>query len=161
MKKLLYVCLIFGCVALALCGCQNDSGNKNEEFVFKCKDVVITPNDEAEGIIEKLGKYISYDESNSCAFEGLDKVYKYSGFEIQTYPVKNKDYIYSITFLNDMVSTVEGVSIGASREKVIEIYGDKYESIGDNISYTLGKTSLQFIFRDGKVTSIKYFAIVQ
>ena len=59
-----------------------------------------------------------------------------------------------------MVSTPEGISIGSTREKVIETYGDGYEAVGENISYKSEKTCLQFIFRDGKVTSVKYLALV-
>lgn len=159
MKKLLSMILVCGCVALALCGCKNDSED-NKGFRFESNGVVIIPNDEADGIIDKLGKYVSYDESASCAFEGLDKIYRYNGFEVQTYPDKGKDYIYSVTFLSDMVSTPEGISIGSTREKVIETYGDGYEAVGENISYKSEKTCLQFIFRDGKVTSVKYLALV-
>jgi hypothetical protein len=61
-----------------------------------------------------------------------------------------------ITLTNDMVKTPEGISIGDSKSAVIAAYGDGYEAIGENLQYSADNCTLQFIFRDGKVSSIKY-----
>ena len=110
---------------------ENQSQNQNQEseaedaasesykgYAFISKDVVIEMDEEAAPIIEALGEPLSYFEAASCAFEGLDKIYTYSGFEINTYPGKDKDYISSVILKDDSVTTVEGVAIGDSKEKL-------------------------------------------
>ena len=54
-----------------------------------------------------LGEPMHYFEAPSCAFEGMDKIYSYSGFEFTTYTKDNVDYIASIVFLDDTVTTRE------------------------------------------------------
>lgn len=62
-------------------------------------------NEKAAPILEKLGEPMEYFEAESCAFEGLDKIYTYSGFELHTYEMKGTDYVASVMFLDDSVST--------------------------------------------------------
>ena len=87
-------------------------------------------------------------------------MYTYSGFEIKTYTEAGKDYIYMIVLTNDLVQTPEGISIGASKTEVIAKYGESYTSVGENLQYEAENCTLQFIFRDGKISSIKYTAKV-
>ena len=51
---------------------------------------------EMKPIADKLGKPTKYFESQSCAFQGLDKVYTYGGVIIRTYPENDVDYVLSI-----------------------------------------------------------------
>ena len=161
MKRVIALMLVLALTAIFLPSCSDKNDTSDTDFSFKSGDVVITPNSDAGPVIEALGDYVSYDESASCAFEGLDKVYKYNGFEILTYPKDSKDYIYTVTLLNDLVSTPEGVSVGMSRNKVIEVYGENYTSQGEGIYYSSENSQLQFIFRDGNVSSIKYQAVLK
>ena len=46
---------------------------------------------DASKVVDELGEADDYFESESCAFEGLDKVYTYPGFKLNTYPVDDKD----------------------------------------------------------------------
>ena len=66
-------------------GEEQDSEGVNG-FVFISGDVQIVIDAEAEPIVEALGEPKSYFEAASCAFEGLDKIYTYGGFEVNTYP---------------------------------------------------------------------------
>ncbi len=152
--------LIFALIALTsislFCACDGPQIDGKLNYSFFTGEIEIFPGDEVTVILENLGAPLSYDESPSCAFEGLDKVYRYSGFEIQTYPEGDKDYVYMITLTNDLVETLEGVSIGDEKADVIAKYGEDYTSVGENIQYKANNCTLQFIFRDGKVSSIKY-----
>ena len=58
-------------------GTNNQTENKkeNNSFVFKLKGVDVQINAEMSPIYEKLGKEDADFESNSCAFQGLDKTY--------------------------------------------------------------------------------------
>ena len=125
-------------------------------YVFTYHDVVIEINAEAEQVLEQLGEANSYFEAASCAFNGLDKMYTYSSFELDTYPVDDKDYVSMILFKDDSITTAEGVSIGDSMEKIVEIYGgDPVKGNGMSV-YEKEGMKLCFIIEDGNVSSIEY-----
>ena len=151
-------------VILLLTGCAGDEiysvGGKDGsgEYYFRNNGITYRLNDEYNQ--EKHGKSIGYSEILSCAFEGLDKIYKYDHFEVTTYPNGTKDYIYSIYFLDVNVKTLEGLSISDSYQKMIEKYGEKYVKKDDEYIYTLGKTTLHFIVKNDIIESIEYLYVV-
>lgn len=110
----------------------------------------------SKSVIEALGEPVSFYEAVSCAFEGLDKIYTYPNFQIETYPLNNDDYISTISLKDDSVSTKEGVVIGASREDVIEKYGNPSSEVNGKITYEKDNMLLNFIIRDNSVALIEY-----
>ena len=54
-------------------------------YVFSHNGVDFTVDMEVADVIAALGEPTSYYEVPSCAFEGLEKIYDYSSFEITTY----------------------------------------------------------------------------
>ncbi|HBG77138.1 MAG TPA: hypothetical protein DDW86_09305, partial [Clostridiales bacterium] len=64
-----------------------------EGYSYEYNGIKIPMNVDAAPIVKKLGKPANYFEAASCAFQGLDKVYTYSNFEIGTYPKGDKDFI--------------------------------------------------------------------
>ena len=91
MKKVLIlgmICLLF------LVGCGQESAKTEEKYSFSYNNM-----DFVLGEIftrEKFGTEAEYSEVASCAFEGLDKTFKYEHYEITTYPDGEDDRIYSI-----------------------------------------------------------------
>lgn len=139
---------------------QDGGGTEKEKdykgYVFIYHDAVIEINAEAAPILKKLGKSNSYFEAASCAFNGLDKMYTYNSFELDTYPVDDKDYVSMILFKDDSISTAEGVGIGDPAEKVTEIYGgDLIKGNGMSV-YEKDGMKLCFIVEEGNVSSIEY-----
>lgn len=115
---------------------------------------------DAASVIEGLGKPDSYFEAPSCAFQGIDKMYTYSHFEIDTYPDGDKDKISMILFLDDLVSTSEGICIGMSKEDMEKAYGTDYEVSNGFYRYTKDNMKLSFIIKNGEITSIEYDSLV-
>jgi len=147
-------------------GNTSSSGNvganaqSEDGFIFESDGTKVVMNAEAADIIKALGEEKDYFEAESCAFKGIDKTYTYSGFRLYTYPVDEVDYVLSVDFMDDSVSTTEGISIGNTKEKVIEVYGEDYEKSGSGIVYTKGKSQLKFILDDSDgVSSIEYLAV--
>lgn len=132
-----------------------------EGFGFEVNGVSIPMNVDAAPIVEALGEPVEYFEAASCAFQGLDKIYTYNGFEINTYPSEDKDFIASVYFLDDSVTTDKGIYLGASIDDVIAAYGEEYEGVEGEYTYTLGETTLSFIIEEDSVASITYSAIVE
>ena len=129
-------------------------------FVFTYNGTDITMNAPAADIVAALGEPKSYTEEASCAFEGLDKTYYYGSFYLQTYPMEDVDYVYSMWLVDDSVSTPEGIYIGAPEAQVESAYGaDSYNGTNAYI-VTKGDSKLTVIIENGVVSSIQYDAIV-
>lgn len=125
-------------------------------YVFRSGDVVMEMDAEAAPVLEKLGEPNSYFEAPSCAFEGVDKMYTYGSFELDTYPTGDKDFISAVIFKDDSITTPEGIGIGDSREKLTEAYGGEgTEELGMTV-YRKDDMKLCFIFQDDKIASIEY-----
>lgn len=133
------------------------AGGKGYVFVYKGTNIEVDA--DAAPIVTALGEPASYFEAASCAFEGLDKIYTYNGFELNTYPSGDNDYISAIVFKDDSVSTAEGVCIGDTLEKVQQAYGEGAEENG-MLVYAKDGMKLCLILKDGSVASIEYRSTV-
>lgn len=170
MKKILMTLIsLFMAFAIVGCGGKKDSSSASsqantkkqttDEYVFTYNDVTIAMNQDTSEFLDKIGKEQDYFEAKSCAFEGKDKTYVYSSFQLKTYPTGDKDYVNSIVLNDDTVSTTEGVSIGEDRQKIEEVYGKDYSEEGAGIVYSKGKSKLQFILEGDTITAISYVAV--
>lgn len=143
----------------------NESGDADntaavyDGFTFVYKGTEIQLNAEAAPIITALGESDSYFESESCAFQGLDKVYTYGSVVISTYPESEVDYINIIELKDDTVETAEGVYIGSTMEDVTNAYGTPAKETDTSYIYVKGSSQLSFIFEGDAVSSIVYTAI--
>lgn len=141
-------------------GAQGSNGavsGKGYVFIYNGTSVEIDA--DAAPVVNTLGEPLSYFEAASCAFEGLDKIYTYSGFELNTYPVGDKDHISAIVFRDDSVSTAEGVCIGDSLEKVQQAYGTDGVEENGMLVYEKDGMKLCFILKED-VVSIEYRSTV-
>ncbi|MCR5804867.1 MAG: hypothetical protein K6G47_11455 [Clostridia bacterium] len=109
-------------------------------------------------VSDALGEPVSYFEAESCAFQGMDKVYTYADFVIRTFPDGDVEKICSIELKDDIVTTPEGVYIGMTADDVKSAYSSYTISGDENSSMTIvdGGTKLFFVFKDGTVDSITY-----
>lgn len=157
MKKIL-IYLLLAVMAFSFVACQSNNPPAEEKtvYTFTSGTTKIAIDDDVAPILTALGAWRDYAESGSCAFEGLDKVYTYAGFEIQTYPMNDKDFVYVIVLCDDTVATEEGVRIGDTKETVTKVYGTPDEETVKAITYYQKGMYLQFQLRDGVVTSIQY-----
>ena len=174
MKKIFALILALTMVfALAACGGEtapettapaaNAAPGKTDpnSWKYTVRGVDVLMNAEAAPVLEALGEPVSFTEEASCAFTGLDKTYNYGGFFLQTYPIGEQDYIYSVWLMDDSSTTPEGIYIGATQAEVEAAYGaDSFN--GSNAYILKGTTStLTIILTDGVVSSIQYDAVVE
>lgn len=152
------VCLM---ICLAGCNSMNQRQDTPEGYGFTYNGISIALNTEAAPVIDALGEPKNYTEETSCAFDGLDKTYYYGAFYLSTFPMDGKDYVYSLWFADDSVSTEEGIRIGNTRAEVEAIYGA--EQFNGSGAYVMIKhnTKLTIILDAGVVTSIQYEVIIQ
>ena len=136
-------------------GGQSGQGSDNAGYAFSFNGTVVEIDADVAPVLEALGSDYTYFEAASCAFEGLDKMYTYSSFEIDTYPSGDKDCVSAIILKDDSVSTAEGISIGDSKNKLEQTYGSGSEEC-NMIKYEKGGMQLLFIIQDDVITSIEY-----
>lgn len=168
------------CAALVACGGgnnssqQNSTGNNGQNtsdsgegdttaetaFVFQSNGVDIAMNAPADDVVEALGEPISTFEAPSCAFQGTDWTYTYDGFQVNTYPLDDVNYISSVVLTSDAVSTPEGLEIGGTLENMVAAYGEDYTEEYGQYTYTRGDSQLSVLIEDGAITSIEYLAVL-
>ena len=151
--------MILSLGSLAACsgsgdGSGNGGGSSSEPgFTYTNGSVTIEMNSDAAAVVEKLGEPLDYFESESCAFEGLDKVY--------TYPEEDKDYVLSVVFMDDTVETEEGIAIGSTKDQVTEAYGDPAEESDTSLVYEKGDTEMTIGFDGDSVSSLAISAVTE
>lgn len=176
MKRNLLCLLLALCLAVLTTACGGGSGSQNtpngqsqdasaqsggaEEdggyvFLAGAEGYAVSVNADMSQVLAALGEPQSYFEAASCAFEGLDKTYTYSGFVITTRPEKDRDLINSILLTDDSVTTPEGIYIGSTAEDVVAAYGEGSRT-ETSLSYTEGAYALSFILENDAVISIEY-----
>ncbi len=139
----------------------SDASGKVEGFSFDYNGTVIPMNVDAAPIVKALGEPTDYFEAASCAFQGLDKQFYYSGFELGTYPKGEKDFVSYVNLQDDTVATDQGIYLGSTLEDLLAAYGKDYTQEGTSYVYKKGGTKLVFIVEEDTVIQITYGAIVE
>ncbi len=138
----------------------SSQGTQSKGYVFIYNGVTVSVDGNMAPVLEALGEPVNYYEAASCAFEGLDKVYTYGSFVIETYPQGDKDLISVIRLTDDAVSTPENIYIGCTRDDVTRVYGTEYTEQGSMLVYTKDGMKLSVMIENDVVTSIQYFSTV-
>ena len=154
MKKGIALMLMLALLCM-LCACDGGEDIK-KSYTVTLNDVKVKIDAEADSVLSALGEWTNYDESPSCAFEGLDKIYGYGAFDVLTYPLNGKDYIYGVYLNDDSFTTEEGIAVGAAREDVVQAYGDATSQSDSYLRYEGEGMTLTFLLKDGCVTNIQY-----
>lgn len=142
----------------------NDSNGNNvsasvehKGYTFTWDGLTFGIDEPSDEIIDHLGEPIGYYEAPSCAFEGLDKIYTYNSFVVETYTDEEKiTRISAISLKDDTITTDENIMIGSSKEAVVDAYGEPKTKEDVRYIYEKDNMRLTFIFRDGGVALIEY-----
>ena len=166
MKKIISLCLCLMFIFVFVgCGgdtAKTDNGGKTEAVhSFTYNGTKVEMSVDATDILAKLGEPKSKTEEASCAFEGMDRTYFYGSLYVTTYPNGDKENIYGAWFVDDSVTTDEGIYIGATKAEVENAYGaDTFDGSSAYV-ITKGASKLTIIVEDDVVTGITYDAIVE
>jgi len=137
-----------------------DTAPEEDSWYFEKDGVKVFMNVPAEPVIQALGEYRNSYEAPSCAFDGMDVVYTYPGYEILSYEQEGEAAISGVVLRDDTVETAEGISIGSDAAAVEEVYG-KLEEGATNLRVTKGNCELLIILTEGSVSSIQYIALAE
>ena len=134
-----------------------DQGKQKEEkgaFSFVYKEVALIPGEIFEQSV--LGEASGFSERETCAFGEKARIYNYEMFELETYVEGDKEYIYSIYFIDPNLPTTEGLCLGDTADDMKALYGEDYEMEGSSYNYTGGDTMLAIITQNDVVVGIEY-----
>lgn len=152
----------------SVAGSSNDAATTNmnpqvEEigYAFSIGNIDVVVDADVSDIVSKLGDADSYYEAPSCAFNGIEKIYSYSGFDICTYEDGDTDRIASVILKNDLVNTKEGICIGDDVSAVETAYGEPTAKADNSILYVKNGGSLLFIIVDDRIVQIEYNTLVK
>lgn len=148
-------------VTLLLCGCGKSTDNNDKggnAATVKLGDVSLTVG-AAFTAQQKdaLGEPVSTEEAPSCHFDGMDTVYTYTGYSLQTYRQDDADILCVITIEDAAYPTDKGIKVGDTATAVTEAYGEAAEQTKYYVVYDLTEeVSLTFQLKDDAVTTILY-----
>jgi len=131
-------------------------------FALLFNDFLIEMNQEITYVLSALGEPLDVLEVPSCAFDGMDRVFRYPGVQIHTYPVGDDDLIHTISIRDDSIPTTEGrLFLGSNLQAMFDAYGDEYVHETGMYTFTRGQTTLQFFIDDGIIRDITYGFIIE
>lgn len=135
----------------------SDTASTPSGFIFTpFGKIQLYMHEEASAVLEVLGEPFTFLEAPSCAFQGTDRIYGYGSYEITTYEKDGKEYIYDIYFLDDSVTTDEGVYLGGTRADMEAAYGTGYIEESDSFTYIKDGMTLQFLIENDGIIMIRY-----
>ena len=138
---------------------ESQTAQNSTTYVFEYQGVKLQPGAafDASALPEATSTYTV----PSCALEGTDNVYNYDTFEVTAYDEGKGEFIYSIYFIDPNLTTPEGLALGDTLDKVIDLYGENYVQEGTSYTYVGGNTSLVIIMQNDTIASIEYRLITE
>lgn len=155
MKKIIIILMFI----FLITGCQNkEEVNMPTEFSTSYNSIEIKPGILFNNLRATLDEYNSSRKEQSNYYDGEATIYVYDTFEIETYFDNNVEKVYSIMFTSDEQLTNEGLRIGDSKEKMLNVYKDDYYNPIDNVFiYKLSNTNLSFTLENDIIIGIVYY----
>ena len=178
MRKLIAMMTLLALV-VALAACGNDAEQNADLVITRAAEETVSVNEDAPEADEAKKEYSFLAEGvelipgtdfdpavlpeaaslytvPSCAIEGTDNVYNYETFEITAYDDGTGEVIYSIYIIDPNITTPEGLALGDSQARVLELYGESYEVNGMAYDFYGSETMLSIIIQNDAVASIEY-----
>ncbi len=169
--KWFHIFLALAMLVTLLAGCNSSAKDKDElqpkkedagdHFSVTINGTVITMDEEAQPILDALGKPNNMTESYGCGTADKMRTYDYGSFVLDTYLADGGYRIYGMWFKNDTVSTAEGIHIGSTTQEVKDAYGNVEDTSCGGYSYATcivrkGEEQLYIFLQDDRVDSIQY-----
>jgi hypothetical protein len=129
-----------------------------QKIIFSENIILSFPSDPIE-FQKKFGGEATYYSGNTQIQEktaNIDKAYVDSSDFEATFWKDTDFYLFSLKVLTNNKIKVNGVNlIGKSRDDIIRIFGDDYETVGSSINYSKGFYYIAFGFDDKNIV-IRY-----
>lgn len=139
-----------------LCACAPiPSGDEPAVLSLHYRDVDLTIGMAADAVIAQLGDDYTMTEAESCAGQGVDRMYTYPSVRLYVFaPAGGEAVISSVSYTDDGVQTALGLRLGCHSADVIAAMGQADEISDAKLVYRSGGSVLTFGLRDDLVVSI-------
>ena len=151
MKRILLVLLI---VLVLLCSCAPVPADEPRALFLSYRDVELMVGMAADEVIAQLGDDYTMTEAESCAGQGMDRMYTYPSVRLYVFaPVEGVAVISSVSYIDDGVTT-GGLRIGSTVEEAVAAMGEPDEQNEARLVYRSEAAVLTVGLRDGVVVSV-------
>lgn len=125
------------------------SGSKMYAFTYNGQKMEIDA--KAKDVLAAVGTPLSTFETGTCGRGDKDRMYVYADFRVTTAEIDGEEYFEQIELLSDQVSTEEGISIGSSKQAVLDAYGEADKTDVGMLTYQSKSMNL-YIYLDENQT---------
>lgn len=152
MKRMILALTI---VLLLLCSCAPAPADETSALSLSYRGVELTVGMAADEAIACLGDDYTVTEAESCAGQGMDRMYTYPSVRLYVFaPVEGEAVVSSVSYTDDGVATADGLRIGSKVEEVVAVMGEPDEQNEARLVYRSEAAVLTFGLRDGVVVSV-------
>lgn len=134
----------------------NETAATADTLYYDANGIKIHVYDMADTVLASLSDPNGTFESDSCAYQGKDYFYYYSGFQLTVNDVDGARHVTVITIVDDTVTNPQGVKIGSAEDEMKQLMGDGYTESSGLYTFVEGSTTLQIQVKAGAVASIVY-----
>lgn len=153
MRKWIYWCAALLAVLLSV-ACAPEAPNE-QPLSLTFRGVELTVGMLESEALAALGDDFTLSESESCAGEGMDRMYTYPSLRLYVFaPAKGTATVTSVSYTDDGVRTAQGLHIGSAAAEVTATLGEADEISDTRICYRSSGSILTFTLRDGRVSGI-------
>ena len=154
MKRMILTVLALALALLCACG-PVAPAEEPKPLSLSYRGVELTVGAAADEVISALGGDYTMTEADSCAGQGVDRLYTYPSVRLYVFaPVEGEAVISSVSYTDDGAETAQGLRVGSSAEQVIAALGEADEADDTRLIYRGKGSVLTFGLRDGVVVSV-------
>ncbi|MBE6661047.1 MAG: hypothetical protein E7605_06545 [Ruminococcaceae bacterium] len=147
--------LVLTIVLVLLCACAPAPADETSALLLSYRGVELTVGMAADEAIARLGDDYTVTEAESCAGQGMDRMYTYSSMRLYVFaPVEGEAVVSSVSYTDDGAQTAQGLRIGSTSSDVIAALGEADEADDARLIYRGKGCVLTFGLRDGVVVSV-------
>lgn len=136
---------------------QEASATDSLGQAFVCGDVSVAPLEEAEAVLARLSEPLSTFEADSCAYQGKDYYYYFSGYELTVNEIEGVKRVTAISLVDDTVKAeFPGglLGIGDTEETLLNVLGG--EPGQEYYEYTNDTMQVQVQLTEGVITALVF-----
>lgn len=149
------IVLVLSIVFVLFCSCTPTPKDEPASLSLSYRNVELTVGMLADEVIAALGDDYTLKESESCAGQGMDRMYTYPSVRLYVFvPVDGDAVVSSVSYTDDGVATAGGLRIGSAAEDVVAAMGEPNEKSDARLVYRSESSVLTFGLRDGVVVSV-------
>ena len=154
MKRMIVTVVALALTLLCACG-PVAPAEEPSSLSLTYRGVALTVGMPADEALAALGDDYTMTEAESCAGQGVDRMYTYPSVRLYVFaPVEGEAVVSSVSYTDDGVQTVDALRIGSTVADVVAVMGEPDGKSDARLVYRSDGAVLTFGLRDGIVVSV-------